>query len=394
MRGVIMLVNTFPPVPAGGAERQAERLAEYMASVGLSVGVITRAAPALPRHEVRDGYWIERIPEPGIGKLKTVTFMLGALLSLFRRRKQYDILHAHLAFAPALVGAMLARLLGKRAIVKFGTSGTHGEIAISQRKLRGRVRLALLRRWTDMSIVLDKGMEQELIAAGFPAERVLRMDNGIDEKPFSDLPRVVAKQDLKVEGRTVILYTGRLIALKMLPTLLQALYQAVQSCPQLYLLIVGQGPERTALEQQVRQLGLSNHVNFVGNVQNVRPYLAAADIFVLPSSTEGISNALLEAMAAGLACIASAVGGLPEMLDDGACGILVEPGNVEQLSETLIRLTQDPLEIKRLGNAAHERILTRYSFSVVGDEYQKLYARLLQNTPSRTLGSKTSKEIG
>ena len=394
MRGVIMLVNTFPPVPAGGAERQAERLAEYMASVGLSVGVITRAAPALPRHEVRDGYWIERIPEPGIGKIKTVTFMLGVLLSLFRRRKQYDILHAHLAFAPALVGAMLARLLGKRAIVKFGTSGTHGEIAISQRKLRGRVRLALLRRWTDMSIVLDKGMEQELIAAGFPAERVLRMDNGIDEKPFSDLPRVVAKQDLKVEGRTVILYTGRLIALKMLPTLLQALYQAVQSCPQLYLLIVGQGPERTALEQQVRQLGLSNHVNFVGNVQNVRPYLAAADIFVLPSSTEGISNALLEAMAAGLACIASAVGGLPEMLDDGACGILVEPGNVEQLSETLIRLTQDPLEIKRLGNAAHERILTRYSFSVVGDEYQKLYARLLQNTPSRTLGSKTSKEIG
>lgn len=393
MRGVVMLVNSFPPVPAGGAERQAERLSKYLAAAGLAVGVITRAASGYPRHDSGDGFWIERVPQPGFGKLKTVTFMLGAAYSLVRRRNQYDILHAHLAFAPALVGALIARMLGKRVIVKYGTSGKYGDVLISQRKLRGRIRLALLRRWTDLSIALDEEMERELLQAGFPAQRVLRMDNGIDAQPFLDLSRSGAKKSLGLEGHTVAIYTGRLVTQKALAILLQALAEAIQSQPELYLLLVGQGPEREALEQQAQALGLTRHVRFVGNVQDVRPYLAAADIFVLPSEGEGISNALLEAMAAGLGCIATAVGGSPEVLDYGSCGLLVQPGKVEQLKAALVQLARDPQEVERLGRLARQRILTRYAFNVVGDAYQELYARLLPDSGLLASAQISSKEL-
>jgi L-malate glycosyltransferase len=380
MRGVIMLVNKFPPVPAGGAERQAERLSEYLSSQGIAVGVITRSAPKLPTFEQRATYWVERIPQPGIGKLKTLTFMLGAAIKLFRRRKNYDILHAHLAFAPALVAVLAARMLGKKVIVKYGTSGKYGDVCISQQTLRGRVRLALLRRWSHVSVVLDADMEQEILGAGFSSEDVWRMDNGIDQTGFTGIRSAAAKAELGLTGRTVLIYTGRLVSQKGLPVLLTAFHEVLQNIPSLHLLLVGQGSERAQLEMMAQELDIKQQTTFVGNVEDVRPYLSAADIFVLPSEGEGISNALLEAMAAGLACIATTVGGSAEVLDNGNCGKLVDAGSVEQLREAITILAIHPEEIRRLGNAAEQRIQTRYALSVVGEAYRRLYINLLHNS--------------
>ena len=97
-----MLVNEFPPLVVGGAELQAERLAGYLAQQSCPVDVITRGAAGLPSAETRQGFHITRIPAWGVGKLKTVTFIFGALWALYRKRSQYELLHARLAFGPAL----------------------------------------------------------------------------------------------------------------------------------------------------------------------------------------------------------------------------------------------------------------------------------------------------
>ncbi len=380
MRGVIMLVNSFPPVPAGGAERQAERLSTYLGSQNIPVRVITRSAAGLPRTERLPHYWVERIPELGFGKLKTITFMIGATLTLIRHRHSYDILHAHLAFAPALVAALIARLLNKRVIVKYGTSGKYGDIVVSQRTIRGRIRLALLRRWTDMSIALDSAMEEELLQAQFPPERVMRVDNGIDEQAFIELRNPSAKHALGLANRCVVIYTGRLVSQKSLPILLHAFHDVSTKYPHVHLLIVGQGPEREQLEELAKELGIHPHITFVGNVQDVRPYLSASDIFVLPSEGEGISNALLEAMAAGLACIATTVGGSAEVLDQGACGMLIPVGGQHQLSAALSYLVQNPTAAEHFGRSATQRIQTRYALSVVGEQYRCLYTNLIHHS--------------
>jgi glycosyltransferase involved in cell wall biosynthesis len=377
MTGVVMLVNKFPPLPAGGAEKQAERLSGFLAARGFDVGVLTRAAGGLAARERRDGFWIERVPAPGPGKVATVLFILGAMLALFRHRKRYEVLHAHLAFAPAVAAAIMGRLLGKRVIVKFGNSGAFGDIQVSQQSAPGRLKLALLRRLVDVNIALDDVMEAELLGAGFARARVLRMVNGIQGESFARrTPAAGAKAELGLAEKIVLLYLGRLAPQKALPDLLAALAQALPSRPDLHLLLLGQGEERAMLEAKARELALGGHVSFVGNVNDVQRYIDASDLFVLPSLAEGISNALLEAMAAGMPCIASAVGGTPEVLEQGDCGVLIPPSRPDLLRDAIVRLAGDPAERARLGAAARERIARTYAFSVVGDQYIDLYAHL------------------
>src|SRR6185436_20177983 len=116
----------------GGAERQAERLAVYMADQGFTTGVLTRHVGNLPRKEERDNFTVYRLSQFGPGKFKTISFTIAALIKLIQLRSSYDVLHAHLAFAPAIAAAVAGRLLGKQVIVKFGNSSLFGDVERSR----------------------------------------------------------------------------------------------------------------------------------------------------------------------------------------------------------------------------------------------------------------------
>jgi glycosyltransferase involved in cell wall biosynthesis len=378
MPGIVMLVNEFPPLPVGGAERQAERLSADLAARGWRVWVLTRSAPGLPARETRQGFEILRPAAWGPGKLRTISFVLGALWQLWRLRGEYGLLHAHLAFGPAFAAVLAARLLGKRSLVKLGNSGEYGDLHVSLKTGRGRLRMSVFRRWADKIIVLDEVMQAEALAAGFDPQRVQRMANGIDPQAFLPLnSRSAAQAALGLAGKVVVLSMGRLTAQKSLPTLFQAVAEASQTCPNLHLLILGDGPDRAQLETLVASLQLQAQVTFAGNQADVRPYLSAADLFALPSASEGISNALLEAMAAGLACLATPVGGSPEVLDHGRVGRLLPVGDVSAWSRALVELGQSAPAREALGQAARERIAAEYTFTVVGARYAALYTELL-----------------
>ncbi len=375
-----MLVNEFPPLPTGGAERQAERLATYLAQHGWPVWVITRGAAGLAASEIRSGYQIMR-PRPfGPGKMRTITFIIGALLVLWRLRSSYRILHAHLAFGPAFAAVVAGRLLGKLVLVKLGNSGEFGDLKVSQRTLRGRLRLAVFRHWADAVIVLDQAMYDEALAAGFDPRRLHRMNNGIDARSFSPpASRSAAREKLGLADKVLVVYVGRLAAQKALPTLLDGVSYAASHCNMenaLHVLLVGDGPERSPLEKQVQVLGLEKQVTFTGNQEDVHPYLEAADMFVLPSGAEGISNALLEAMSSGIACLATPVGDSAEMLDHGQCGVLLPANDAIAWGKALAELGNDAGRREQLGMAARQRILNQYDFSVVGAQYEALYRAL------------------
>jgi len=376
MNGVVMLVNEFAPV-SGGAEKQAERLASFMAAKGRNVLVITRRLRGFPAAEVMNGFQIIRPATFGPGKFKTITFIIGALWVLWRFRRRYSILHAHMLFGPALAAALAGHFLGKKVIVKLGSSGPDGEIQTSLRTLRGRVRLLFLRRWVDLMIALDGTMRAEALSAGFSEKQVYRMTNGIDASQFDiSTPRIDAQSALGFDGKIIVLFVGRLVRQKSLATLLKAFARALKTCPELYLVLVGNGPEFDKLQALVTDLNIKDEVFFVGNQPHVKPYLQAADIFVLPSETEGMSNALMEAMASGLPCIATPVGASPEMLGSGKNGILVPVGDVEAWANALVNLATNPGQRRELGDAARQQITTEYDFSVVGARYDQLYRYL------------------
>ena len=379
MNGVVMMVNEFPPLPVGGAEMQAERLSEYFARSGWNVWVVTRLAEGLPEREERNGFRIVRPKTFGFGKLRTVSFMFSALGYLLANRSNYQILHAHLAFGPAFIAVLLGRFFGKKVIVKLGGSNAIGDVQVSMKTWRGRLRFWAIRRWADVVVALTDVMRAEALQIGVPPERVKILNNGIDASAyeFDAAARLAAKQQLGLQENTVALFVGRLDPVKSLPTVIEAMKSTRQRSPKLRLVIVGDGPERGALEEQAKSLGVEDVVQFAGSQKNVNLYLKAADLFILPSFTEGISNALLEAMASGVACLATPVGGNKEVLDQGKYGVMVPVANVEAWADALIEYGNDETKRKIVGQKGRERILNAYDFRVVGAQYEQMYNNLL-----------------
>jgi glycosyltransferase involved in cell wall biosynthesis len=377
--GIIMLVNEFPPLRVGGAERQAERLSKYLVRQDCLVWVITRHQKGLSHNEIQDGIHVIRPPAIGPGKLKTISFVLGALWQLWRLKSKYEVLHAHLAFGPAFAGVIAARCLGKSSIVKLGNSGDYGDILTSQRTLRGRLRLRVIRRWANVVIVLDDAMRQEVITAGFDPHHVRLMSNGIDVTALntSDLKSTLVSQTA-AEDRIVAIFVGRLTKQKSLTTLLRAVSIAVQSCPSLHLVLLGDGPERSNLEAEAAALAITRHITFAGYHTEVGAYLRSAHMFVLPSVSEGVSNALLEAMSFGLPCLASAVGGNSEVLGHGKYGVLLPPNDVKAWARALEEMAAASSLRLEMGELARQRIAENYDFRVIGMKYEELYKELLK----------------
>lgn len=381
MTGVVMLVNEFWPLPVGGAETQAERLSAYLAAEKWDVWVVTRRAKGLPSKEERNGFQIIRPLTLGSGKIQTFFFLVSSLVTLYQLRNRYQILHAHLAFGPAFIAVLLGRFLGKKTIVKLGGSNAIGDIQVSLNTWRGKLRLAAIKRWANIVIVLTDIMQDEALQIGIPASRIKLMDNGIDANfyNFDHSTKKQAKKILDVENKVVVLFVGRLDPVKSLQTVIDGFQNAINHCESLKLFIVGDGPERASLTSRTHLLGLSSDIIFTGNCPDIKLYLQAADIFVLPSLTEGISNALLEAMASGLACVATPVGGNNEILEQGKYGIMPPIANPEAWASALVKLGHDQQERYKLGSLARERIIMRYDFNVVGNEYKRLYKELLDN---------------
>lgn len=373
-----MLSALFYPLPAGGGERQAEHLSAYLTRQNIQVTVLTKHAPNLKRHERKDGYDIIRIPGYGPGKIKIFTFVLGAIWAMLFKIKAFDILHAHLVYAPAFAAIIAGKILGKKTIVLFRSSGKGSDLATSHKSLRGIFRMALLKRWADRFIVLTQDMQDEVISAGYKSDRVIRMYNGVDTDHYAPLQsKKHLSDELTPKDKTILLYVGRLHPIKNVPLLLKSLQKALIQCPNLFLIIVGDGEEKETLLNLTAELNLQSSVKFVGFKPDALECLQAADIFVLPSLTEGISNSLLEAMSCGLACIATDVGASREILGDGNCGVLVKSDDVNEFSNAIVRLASDKSAVEKFSELARHRVINQYSLNAVGESYIKLYHEIL-----------------
>ena len=182
-------------------------------------------------------------------------------------------------------------------------------------------------------------------------------------------------------------FLGRLHAQKGLDVLLAAMPLALKNLPTLKLVIAGDGPERGRLATQSLSLGLSDRVIFTGELDRPEEALAACDCLALPSRWEGMPNAVLEAMAAGLPVVASAVGAVPELVVTGKVdqnvpgetGLVVPPGDSGALAAALVAALQDPERAAAMGRAGKERVARRYGLSRMIAEYELLYTELSGN---------------
>jgi glycosyltransferase involved in cell wall biosynthesis len=232
----------------------------------------------------------------------------------------------------------------------------------------------------DRFVAISSDIAQELEAQGVTSERIARIPNGVDANRFSPL-RADQKEQLRQElglPRSAVLAicaTRLLRRQKGLDVLLAAWQRLVSEGGDVYLVLLGDGQDRSELESEARELGLTEHVGFVGWRENPETYLAACDLFVLASRSEGLPNALLEAMACGLPVVATQVSGSRDVINDQV-GYLVPVEDVGALATRLRHMIEAP-ELRRQMSANARRLVeTRYSIRRTADQHIALYQEL------------------
>lgn len=364
---VVMVSAGFWPA-LGGAESQALELARALGAKGCEVLVLTRRVGLLAPRETVRGVSVRRLPVLGSGALDSLSFLFGALGWLLKHGAEYDAIHAHLAGSPALAAAAAGRFLGKPVVVKLGGGRGIGELAVSSRSALGRLKLGLLSRMKPhvLAVVPDLAEEaRERLGA-----TVEVLPNGVDAerfKPVSASERAALRGRLGWSG-TVFLYTGRLSWEKRLPWFARLWDEA--ACKESSLVLVGEGPDKPQLEEVAS--ASFGRIKILPPVPDTAPLYAAADVFVLPSVSEGLSNSLLEAMASGTAILASAVGGTRETVENGVTGLLFEKDDEKALKSKVSEL-EAPGRRAELGAKAREAALRRYSLERVTARLLELY---------------------
>jgi sugar transferase (PEP-CTERM/EpsH1 system associated) len=283
------------------------------------------------------------------------------LVGLFRALRP-DVVHTHNAY-PQFYGALAARLSGVPVVVHT----RHGTSLGASR--RSRMLFFLAGRLANRIVGVSEDVARLSREQGrLPARKVLQVRNGVDLQRFR----------FRGPGPApVAISVARLSSVKDFPTLLRALSIASAEAPDLRLRVVGEGPERHHLEAAARTMGIADRVEFLGERVDVPELLASAAFFVSSSLTEGISLTLLEAMAVGLPVLATAVGGTPEVVVDGATGILVPSADSAALAAGMVRLCRDRDLRQEMGRRGYERVAERFDTRKMVAAYETLYEELL-----------------
>ena len=300
------------------------------------------------------------------------------------RRERPDILHTHTAKA-GTVGRVAALLAGRRA-PPIVVHTFHGHVLRGYfGPLRSRF-FRLLERWlaarTTALIAVSPQVRDDLVALGVaPAERFVVIRLGIELEE-----RVAAEQNGRDEsrrylgiapGRFAVGWIGRMTAVKRTDDVLVAFRRLRDDGVDAVLCMVGDGPDRPELERRAHELGVIRDTLFLGYQEDVAPFYAAFDTLVLPSSNEGTPVSAMEALAAGRPVVATRVGGVPDVVQEGQDGFLVDPGATDDLADRLARLARDPALRERMGGAGRERVLPRYAVARLIDDVDRLYRSLL-----------------
>jgi len=340
-----MIISTYfasSPLPSGplvgGAEQQLRNLSGWLISSGYQIRIITRRHAMSgethgPAKDSIDGVQVTRVFSRGWGKLSSLFFVLAGLWHLFLHGRN-AIYHAHDVGAPGWFAVIASHLLRGKSIVKIRSGKPAYEETYTS--WLDRTQFSLLLRLADKVHVVNKELEQFVASRGVDPSRTAFIPNAVDTKQFRP-PSIEERKNVRTglgisDSKHVVLYAGRFEAVKGVDSLLQA--WALLPIPVLeksVLVLIGKGSAEANLKGIIRSLNLQQTVIMAGAQTDVLKYYWASNLFVSPSRSEGMSNALNEAMACGLPVIASKSSGSLDLVIDGQNGVTFEQGNVCQL---------------------------------------------------------------
>jgi len=358
----------------GGTERQFVQMVRQMDldRFDLHVGCFARRGGFLPLVESRgiplNAFSIRRLYSP-------LTTLRQLQFARYLRWNRFQVVHTY-GFYPNFFAIPAARLAGVPVII--ASIRDTGEVWEPKKRL---VQKAVCRLATCVLANAD-AVRRQLISDGYDERKLAVIRNGID---LQRLDRIEASGPIRREfgiadDSPIITVLSRLNELKGVQYFLDAIPSVRTWFPNARFLIVGEGPARIDLEFYARSKGIGGAAIFTGVRMDAPKILQETSISVLPSLSEGLSNVLIESMAAGLPVVATDVGGNPELVDNGTTGLLVPPRDANALAKAMLQLLSSPETAARMGSAGRERIERRFSMGRAVHETQQLYTSLLQSS--------------
>lgn len=372
-----MLSDYFVPHASGGVERAAYEVSRRIARQGHDVTVLTFRSPGAAREEEMDGLHVVRVPALDVSGLAGVQLSLSlhvwpAVRRLVRERR-IDLLHVHgLFFHASLAAAVLGRRTGIPIVTTAhvgslaSIGGVQGQLSSFYERSVGRFILGS----SHQIIAVSEAVAEHVRGLGAADGKLTVVANGVDMARHAGADRCDETRPRR------IVFVGRLIANKGPQFLLDALPGVVSRFPDAECWFAGDGPMRRDLERRVREQRLEGKVRFLGERDDVPELLSQCDVLVRPSLSEGLPLAVLEAMASGLAVVATRVGGTPELVEDGVTGFLIDPGDRGALGERLCRLLADRELCQAMGERGRQAAAA-YDWDVVSDKTLDVYMKAL-----------------
>jgi len=388
----IRVLRVIARLNVGGPALHVSYLARGLADRGyettLVAGDVGRGEESMEWVAEQAGVEVVRLP--GLSRELSPLRDLVATIRLARiiRRVRPDIVHTHTAKAGA-VGRLAVLLARPRRPVVVHTF--HGHVLRGYFGAAGslvfRAIETVLARVTDSLVAVSPEVRDELAGMGVaPASRFTVVRLGIELEPrvrCDEDPAELRRRYGIRRDRFVVGWFGRMTAVKRTEDLLDTLASLRERGVDALLVLVGDGTDRERLEQLAHGRGLAKACLFVGYQEDVAPWYAICDAVVLTSANEGTPVTIIEALAASRPVVATKVGGVPDVVEDGATGYLVRRGDTHALAERLEMLARDPVRRRAIGEAGRERVLDRYAVSRLVDDVDALYGALLATTSAK-----------
>jgi glycosyltransferase involved in cell wall biosynthesis len=362
---VLQLIETGGP---GGAERMLLSLSGHLRTAyDFEVGLLKSGW--LEAQAATAGLACAAIRAHGAGDLGIVAQLLDVV-----RRHSISLMHAH-EFYMTLVGAVASRLAGIPLVVTV-----HGKNYYPDKRRRRLIYRVAAMQASRVATVSQDLAEFFCRTTGTPASRVEVVYNGIDVESLAGVPRdwnLLASVGIP-SGARVVGAVGNLYPVKGHTYLLHAMSTVIAALPTVHLVVLGRGSLDNVLSAEAEALGLGDHVHFLGHREDVPRWVAAMDVFVLPSVSEGLPLSLLEAMAAARPAVVTAVGGVPEVVRNGETGFVVPPASSPALARAILTLLSDSALSATMGAAGQVTIRQRFSVEQMARGYQGIYRTALE----------------
>ena len=355
------VLHVVPTLRPGGMELALARVVNGLLSRGVTHSIIVLKGEALIRDRIDAAVRVHCVHAGAHDPL--VALRLRRLIL----SEAPSVIHArNLGAWPEIAAARLMAYPLVPLVFSF-----HGVAEARPVPARWRLLCRILSRLTSEVFTVSEGSKRFLVEhVGLREQDVAVIPNGVDTRRFAPTQRAHTTNELLVGT------VGSLTPVKNQALLIRACARVIQQGLALRLDIVGEGRERPALEGLVRSLGMTGRVRLLGHIDDIPAFLNSLDLFVLPSDSEAHPNALSEAMACGLACIASRVGGVAEIADQGRAALLFERGDESALTGSIADLVANPERRRALGRAAVEVTRARYSLDDMLSRYMETYQRI------------------